>query len=227
MIEGVSDNSIADELLMIAHDPGLRQSVYQELGEYCHTCRNRLNSLKLSIFLAMRLSNDVNSDRWSFIERQYLELERSVDRVQALCRPMTLSMVSIAFDLLIEERADEWADEMAVGGCLLECVPPPTRAVAAFDVERMGQVLDAIVQWRAGGVARGRTARLQWWVEAGTAHVAWSEEGTSPDGPAPEGAKWVMPLVARVILTHHGEYRVAENQGWRLEFSWPSMLASA
>ena len=42
------DDALGGQLLRIARDPDLRQRVYEHLREYCHQCRNRLNSLKLS-----------------------------------------------------------------------------------------------------------------------------------------------------------------------------------
>src|SRR5258707_9571590 len=108
MPDRLAEGSLADQLLEVARDPTLRQSVYLRLGEYCHQCRNRLNSLKLSLFLAMKQSDQGLRHEWGLIERDYLELERIVDRVQMICRPMTLSRVSLALDLLFEDRREEW-----------------------------------------------------------------------------------------------------------------------
>lgn len=226
MIDSLSEGLLADQLLVIVREPRIRQAVYEELGEYCHMCRNRLNSLKLSLFLAKKQSTGRRVEDWERIERHYVELERAVDRVQTICRPMTLSPVSIGLELLIEDRRAEWIRLMAESGCELECVPPPARALAAFDVERMGQALDALIRWRAGDPSPGRLARLRWWVEAGTAHLAWEEERSTPVRPSDEGATWNLPLLVRIVLAHGGDLRLTDDSDWRLRLSWPAAAGS-
>jgi hypothetical protein len=217
-----TDGSLAQQLLEAARDPTLRHSVYLQLGEYCHLCRNRLNSLKLSLFLAMKHSNDGRLREWDLIETQYLELERVVDRVQTIFRPMTLTRVTIALDLFFEDRREEWTRLIAAGGGDLEWVRPRVRGMASFDVERMGHALDALVKWRAGALVPDRVARLRWWVEAGLAHISWEETLFSPMTPSDDETTWTLPLIARVVEAHGGEFRLTEAKTWRLDLSWPA-----
>jgi hypothetical protein len=224
MLRGLTDTALADQLLRIARDPNLRRMVYEQLGDYCHQCRNRLNSLKLSLYLAMRHSPTADAGHWSTIDGHYQELERRVDRVQTLCRPLMLSRVTLGLDLLIDDRRAAWTRSMATAGRVLEFDPPADRAVASFDVERMGQALDSLIAWRAGDPGSAPSARLSWWVAEGESHLAWEElrTGTSQP-PSNEGATWTLPFLARIVMAHGGDYRVEDHRGWRLDLSWPSL----
>ena len=223
-----TSDPLADQLLRIAHDPDLRQAVYGRLGEYCHQCRNRLNSLKLSIYLAMKQAPASTLDFWEEINGHYQALESRVEQVQWLCRPISLSRVSLGLDLLIDDRRPAWASSMESKGRGLEVIPPADRAIANFDVEQLGRAIDAVVDWRAAEPGSNGPPELRYWVEAGVAHITWAEPGTpaSPGlGSCPHehrASTWALPLVARVILAHGGDYRIETDRGWRLEISWPS-----
>ena len=54
----IEETRLSRQLMEFARDTTLRQEVYKRLGEYCHQCRNRLNSLKLSLYLVKRQSHD-------------------------------------------------------------------------------------------------------------------------------------------------------------------------
>lgn len=226
MFQSLSDPEIADQLLRIAREPVVRREVYERLGEYCHQCRNRLNSLKLSLYLLMRLSDDPEGGRWASVDLYYQELERRVDQIQKICRPIVLSKVNLGLDLLIDDRRESWRRLMARAGKSLEFHPPELRVVAGFDVEWMGQCLDALVAWRAGDCASGSEARIAWWEAAGRTHLVWEEFGEpsmiEPPQQSRDEATWALPLLARVVQSHDGELQVRSDPGYRLEICWPS-----
>jgi hypothetical protein len=215
-----------DPLLRVARDSDLRGMVYDHLRDYCHLCRNRLNSLKLSIYLAMRQANSEAADPWIEIENHYRDLEARVEQVQFLCRPMVLSRVRLGLELLIDDRRTVWTRMMAEQGRGLELVPPAERAVASFDVEALGRALDSVVAWRASNDSGGRSARVRWWVGGGLAHVSWEEPATPRRSknlpPSEEAPAWTLPVLARVAQAHGGDYRIESDRGWRLEVAWPS-----
>lgn len=226
MLPGMTDAPAGDFLLRIARDAELRQAVYDHLREYCHQCRNRLNSLKLSIYLAMKQSPRPSAENWSEIDRQYRELESRVDLIQFLCRPLVLTRVTLGIDLLVEDRQDAWSRSMAAEGRSLEVVPPAQRAVASFDVDGMGRALDALVAWRSADASASRSAELRWWVEGDRAHVTWDEPSPPTrrkvDRPSGSPPGWTLPLLARIILAHDGDYRLETDRGWRLDVTWPT-----
>jgi hypothetical protein len=226
MHPGPTDNDLTNQLLRIAYDPDLRQKIYERLGEYCHQCRNRLNSLKLGLYLVARQPSGSTSSVWKEIERLYVQLERRVIQIQTLCRPMSLSRVTLGIDLLIHDRQEAWTQLMESNGKTLDFVAPAERAIASFDVERLGQAMDSVIAWRALERDSGGSARLRWWVEAGYAHVAWEESISGVkcevSNHRDQGDSWALPMLARIALAHGGDYRVQDDRDWKLEVSWPS-----
>ena len=225
MLQGSTDGDLAGQLLQIAREPILRGLVYERLGDYCHQCRNRLNSLKLMIYLMMKLTPAPTVGTWEEINRHYGDLERRVDQIQNLCRPMIVTRVTLELDLLIDDRREAWTRSMIANGRTLEFVAPAERALASFDVDRLGQALDAIVAWRAGDESAERPARLLWWVESGRVHLSWEEPASTRSGvqcrPMARGSIWALPLMARVADAHGGECRLRQDRGWQLDVSWP------
>jgi hypothetical protein len=230
MLHSLSDNLLTDQLFRLAREPDLRAEIYERLGEYCHQCRNRLNSLKLSLYLVMRQSPGSAEGRWAAIDRHYKALERRVDEIQTLCRPFALSKVTLGLDLLIEDRRKSWGDAMSRSGKTLEFNRPSERAVASFDVERLGKSLDDLVTWRAGDPEAGSSARVHWWQESGSIHFLWEESGMpsslAKGSEPPDPATWTLPLLARVVLAHEGDIRVQNDGPYRVELSWPTGLSS-
>lgn len=155
MPQGTTDTVLGDLLLLVARDSGLRLEVYEHLREYCHQCRNRLNSLKLSLYLAMRQSSLPTSDPWAEIEQHYRDLESRVEQVQFLCRPLVLTRTTLGLDLLIADRREKWTRQMAEQGRGLELIPPKDRAVASFDVDTLGR---CSTRWSPGGPRSDRPA---------------------------------------------------------------------
>ncbi len=226
MPQSLGDHLLADQLLRIAREPELRREIYDRLGEYCHLCRNRLNSLKLSLYLMIRQSAGSLDRRWEEVDRHYQELERRVDQIQMLCRPLRLTRVTLGLDLLIDDRLESWNGLMERSGKTLEFVRPSERAVASFDVELLGQALDALVAWRAGDLDAGPASKVRWWAESGYVHLVWEESGTpqtSPNGSGVgAGATWTLPLLARIVLAHDGDIEIQNDRGFRLQLAWPT-----
>ena len=226
MLPGTTDQHLGDYLLRIARDPEVGLRVYEHLRDYCHQCRNRLNSLKLSIYLAIRQSPSNSAEPWLETERHYRALEYQVEQIQRLCRPMVLSRVTLGLDLLIDDRRDAWTQQMVAWGKNLEIIAPEQRAVASFDVDCLGRALDAVVAWRASTRSDVRSAKMRWCVEDEVITLTWEEPSWVPSeddhATSPEGVAWTLPLLARVAIAHGGDYRIDTEGGWFLELSWPT-----
>ena len=213
-------------LMEIAEDPLLQDDLDQILADYCHQCRNRLNSLKLSLYLVKRQSSGKLPAAWGALESNYQILEDQFERIQSICRPICLSLVTIALDLLFEDRRVGWSKIMADRGQELELLKPEGRCVARFDVHHLGTALDAMVAWRAEQGARVSKTCLRWWVEAGQAYVKWTEPlALDQDGkttPSRPETAWTLPTLSRVVAEHGGNLEIDDRDGWVLTLSWPS-----
>jgi hypothetical protein len=223
----MSGHELTHHLMGIVGDSELRQFVYEHMGEYCHQCRNRLNSLKLCIYLAKRQDPPASPSELGILEDKYAVLERSIDLVQTLCRPMSLSLATLGLDLLIQDRMPRWIARAIDIDVDFLCVPPADRAIAPFDPDRMGQVLDLLWDWRMRRLEPGSTVQFGWKVERGFASVVWDEQ---PNGFASSPASsvhsdsdaWALPLITRVIEAHGGKASLREGDAWRLDMTWPT-----
>jgi hypothetical protein len=221
MLRGTMDDRLENLLLEVARDPELREEVYQHLRQYCHECRNHLNSLKLSLYLAIKRTASPTPPAWAEVERSYQNLETRIEQIHFLCRPIQLSRVTLALDLLMEDRRSFWVGRMADQGGGLVLEPPPVRAVASFDVDSLGRVFDSLVGWRATVGPGGRSAVLRWWIKDEVAHLEWDEPDADPS-PG-ESSAWTLPMLARIIVAHGGDCRVESERGWRLKVFWPAV----
>ena len=227
MIDRTIGSDLVSVLMEIAQNPALQRDLDKILGDFCHQCRNRLNSLKLSLYLAKRQSPNRVTETWRDLESDYQALERQFERVQTICRPMCPSFVTIDLSLLFEDRRLNWSKILTDQGLELEFVRPQGRCLARFDVNQMGAALDAVIQWRAEQGSLATRTLLKWWDDSGRTHVEWVEAASivrrekTPSPPRPEVA-WTLPNLAQVVAEHGGTIKVDERNGWVLSFSWPS-----
>lgn len=226
MLDSAANPGLIAQLMEIVQDPRLRGDVEHLFGDFCHQCRNRLNSLKLSIYLAKRQSAQTSTDAWKSLESDYQILEDQFKRVQTICRPLGLSPVTIALNLLFDDRRASWSNIMAAAGRKLEFQQPCDGTVARFDVDQLGAALDAMVAWRAEQGASAARTMLCWWVEAQQACVTWTETESlgagTPTRPTRKDLVWTLPILTRIVTEHGGTLQVDEQAGWTMKLTWPT-----
>jgi hypothetical protein len=232
MAEAGIVGGLAGSLLNITTDPARIDELYKLLGEYCHVFRNRLNSLKLSLYLARRAGNDPCAPPWAELERRYQDVENLIDRVQTICRPIRLDLIRLSPGAVLEDRGRIWAGWMARNGVSLALSPPGQKAEGTFDPNRLLQALDALVDWRSRAGDPGTSARLAWsldchrflieWEEQGPGRPAFDEE-TDEDRPA----ELALPLISRVMAAHGGTMTVGLEGGLRVRLRWPREVGTA
>ncbi len=229
--EGCS-TELSEILTRVATSPGQTSYLQSILGGYCHQSRNALNCLKMSLYLARKASACDDQARWNDVDARYLRAERFVERLQALCRPLTLSLVKLPLNLLFDDRKSGWERSLSVFNRRLAIEPPAQPAVGAFDPIRLGEALDELVAWRARVGRAGSVLRARWQVEDGEFHVAWDEPAVecprrekppvdTPSAPLCGIEVLVIPLLARIMTVHGGRLDVERSASWKLDLRWP------
>jgi signal transduction histidine kinase len=225
---------LAGVLARVAANPGQTRHLHEILGGYCHQYRNLLNSLKMTLYLARRGVDASVDDAWPGLERRYLLVEWFVDRLQQLCRPLSLNRVRLPLILLIEDRRSSWTETLARRGRRLLLEPPAEDAVGSFDPLWLGQGLDDLVDWRASAGRPGTDLRIRWSFDGGGSNVVIDEpERTGPPTPTRTGtyrelddaaaglSALTIPFLTRVMTLHRGTLIAHGPEPWRLCLRWP------
>jgi hypothetical protein len=200
-------------LLVLLAEPGRAKELHDLLGDFCHMVRNRLNSLKLGLYLAQR-GGLVASPDWSSVEGRYREIEQFVERFQAICRPMALCPMSIALGTVLSERLATWSGWMARRGRTLEWLPPAEEPELWIDPSHLTAALDSWACWRAQDGASGTAVRVSWQATAHDVRWTWSEPETVPwSGESERPPELAVALLARVAHEHGGRLMVDGTAG--------------
>lgn len=213
-------------LLRVAGDPEYRAKIYDALGTFCHQCRNQLNTLKLSFYLAGRSGAPGDPEAWSEQQRRYHEVEQIFDRLQQICRPMTLSPVRVPISLLWDEVFLSWTDQLRARGILFQTVPPSTPVVGDFDPTRLRPALDAFVDWRARVGRSGQIVTFSWSATEAAFLLDWSESAAvahegDADFPVRATECFALPYLARVLAAHGGTLECESRSRFRVRMRWP------
>lgn len=221
----------ADSLLDIARADEVRSTLEERFSDYCHACSNRLNSLKLSLYLAQRQPAGRSDRLLQTARERYQLLEQQFELFRAVCRPLKLSPVRLDLALLIEDRRASWTKVLAGQGVQLVVEPPGRPVEVWLDADRLGRALDAMVEWRGRVCRPGVVATLDWGRRnrpgsPGLVYLAWREfdlpagKGVVPDPSLV--STWALPVLTRVVTEHGGSVSCREKDGWQAEILWPS-----
>lgn len=236
-----SAEELARALARIARDPGATCRLHDVFGGFCHQFRNLLNSLKITLYLAKKHGAPGGDDPWSGLEPRYALAERFIDRFQLICRPMTLNLVRLPIDALFQDREASWSTLLNARGKRLRLGPGDASTPGAFDPMRLGAGLDDLVIWRARAGNPAADLRVRWSADAAGFCVEWDEpcptDSTSPDPGGPSFdltqdtdttsieadvlAALTVPLLTRVMTSHHGALVEGGPGPWSLTLRWP------
>ena len=201
----------------VANSPPQTAALYRLLGDYCHAARNRLNSLKLELYMARRAGCDLGG-----LEGRYMEVEMMLEQLQAICRPIRLMPIHAALGTMVNERRSAWESVWGGNrGARLRVEPPPGAAVSAvFDPIRLGQGLDGLVAWRGQSARAGISATIRWRDEG--RHVVWEWQEPPGEPPAiPTAAAMAVPMLAKVVVAHGGTLAIDVEYGFHLRLHLP------
>jgi hypothetical protein len=228
MLDGVVVDDLTRHFLQVAADDGRSSDLSQTLRVFFHDARNRLNSLKIGLYLARRAAS-MTGAIWDELDQSYRGLEQLVDRLQMICRRGELATISGDVGHWLEERRPIWASKLGTAGRRLDWAPPAMPAIGHFDPMRLIQGLDALVAWRAGEGGHDGPVLLTWRRKDDHFHVEWSEEGLRPEQPL-EGrdgrsVSMALPLLAHIMTAHGGSLSVSGRGGLVVRMTWPANRA--
>ncbi len=233
------ESATAAEPTLLAHsippvmtDPEKLHELRRLLSGFSHRCRNSLNGMKMSLYLFRREARERIPSCWGDLERKYQQIEVLFDHLQALYRPMTLTMVRSSLGLLISDRAPKWQSSLQGTERTLHLDPPAQEDVGDFDPIQLGIGLDALASWRAESTERGTHTRVGWRIHDGSFEVSWKEQSkvlpcTSffaigpGSNPTPPPHSVVLPLLARILQAHGGQLESPDESALCLKFRWP------
>jgi len=227
-----SGGLISDPLCRIVDDPARIESLHDILGPFCHESRNILNSLKMSLYLAQRDAGERGSKALKDVEAYCVEIEELYDRLQLICRPISLTCVRMSLGLLIDDRRRSWSDRFEVRRRTLEIAAPRRTDVGHYDPNLLGRALDAFVLWRAERGQPDQTARLSWSIKGGAFVLDWFESGSGTESmevsqlgdPLHNQGSFALPFLARVVVAHGGTIQHLKDSGIHVRLSWPQSV---
>ena len=214
----------AETLLEIACDPARVAELYGCVGEFCHLLRNRLNGLQIGLYLARRSdATGANAAVWDDLEAHYREAERVLELFQNICRPISLTTISVGLNLVLDEFTSRWAPRFAARGARLSSTIAEADGPSHLDPTRLAQGLDALASWRIHRAEPGRQTSIRGWVGQGRSRVEWTENVSSP---CDHNGELPLAALARVLSAHGGSMSRDVRGGWGLRLDWPHAGAS-
>ncbi len=218
-------------------DEGQLEPLRQALSGFNHRCRNMLNSMKMGFYLTKRAATGPMPERWEELSLTYTEVERLFDVIQAIYRTMSLTLVRQPFRAMVDERRETWRGLFERRGLTLTIEPPSRESAGEFDAMRLASALDGFIAWRASLLRPGGGAVLSWSTSGGRFQVTWKEASGSaappePAIPTPPHAalsattrSLSLPLLARVIVEHHGRLSWTPGADVEAYFWWPQAVS--
>lgn len=224
-------------LWRIAQNEASVDALYQILGEFCHTFRNRMNSLQLYLYLSGAdrtgtncldpLGKSLTDDRCLALDCAYRSLLEVIDRLQGICRPSRSDPTSLPFPLLLEDRLAAWRRRHAGRVASIEVEPVEVSDLEVLDTMRLAHGLNGIADWRLGSARPGTRLTLSWRSTSRHVELEWIETypADHPDqsGQGPDDLAGVLPLalLARLVSSHGGTMNFRPEPSFRLSLSWP------
>lgn len=213
-------DGLAGALLRCVEEPDRIPMIQVLLDRYCHRLRNRLNSMKLSLYLARRLSGNPSGPDWVRADSAYRSMEAMIEQVQLFCNPLQPSLAEGDLNHWIEQRVPDWQRVLAQRAIRLETGGPREALPSRFDWNRLAQGLDALITfWASHGCSDG-TIRLSWRRDPGRFQVRFESESSLIQTQG-DAENLGLPVLARVLRAHQGTLAIAAD-ACAIELSWPA-----
>ncbi len=220
-------DGLSRALLSVASEPLRTDALYKVLGEFCHAVRNRLSCLKISMHIARLDAPEADRASWEELERMYGAIERFMEQLHTICRPVNLDPVPIELGLVMEDRRVAWTYWLARRRIHLSWNPPPKEPTGLLDPIKLADALNAFICWRAETIEPDSEVHLTWEPEDEDQQhcLTWIETTPEPvrdtrrSGSGP--AALALAMLARVISAHQGTIEVDAAAGLRVRLRWP------
>src|SRR5262249_1748191 len=167
----------------------------------------------------------------------YQEIERLFDHLQAIYRPMMVTLVRSPLGRLVADHTPKWRSWLQSHGRTMRLDPPRQDPPGDFDPLQLGMGLAALIAWRAETEEAGRQPRLSWRIDEGFFEVCWDEaRRSSPlrrrDRQSRRSTRstasgqvipLAIPLLARIVTAHGGCLESAHepSTGFCMRLRWP------
>ncbi len=222
-------DGMTSRLLILARDSQQVDQLYQVVRGYCHTVKNRLNCLRLALYLADRPEG--RDGAWDEVDQRYREIEQFIERFHTFCRPLTLMPLGVSLGMILEERRPLWSEWLAARNRSLLWSPPKEDVHGHLDPTQLTTTLDGLVRWRAQIGPEGAAVRVAWRAVAGRLRLHWTETASAtPTGgtrtepvPVDRPPCLALPLLARVAAAHGGGVQWVPGSGFRIEIDLPGV----
>jgi len=233
--EGPAEEGLSTSILRLIDNPERIEHLRQMLSSFNHRCRNSLNGIKMSLYLCKHEVNGPKPRCWFELERTYQELERLLDRLQVISRPLPLTVVRSPLGRLVDERLPSWRSWFNVRGRTIQVDAPGDDPPGDFDPMYLGLGFDAFVAWRAEAAHADWQTLLRWRISDGFFELSWEEaclengppahdgeisqiQGSSPNGGVDSLA---LPLLARIVSAHGGYLETDSDPALAMRLGWP------
>ena len=227
--ERPAEVELCSSLMGIVQDNRKIDQLRDELSGFSHRCRNLLNGMKMSLYLVRRGADRPLPAWWVDVEHSYGGIEKLLDRLQLIYRPMTLTLVRAPFGSLVQDHELHWREYFRACGQPLEIAPPDQESSCAFDPMLLSGSFDAFLRWRASMVHPGQRACLSWHTTDTQLEVSWSETAIKATATRTQrhahtsisDLSLALPLLARVITAHHGTIQLSPSAEFKVLFTCP------
>ncbi len=222
-------DGLSNALLSIASDEDQIALLHHHLDRYCHRFRNRLNSMKLCLYLGKKTAGESETPQsvWRELEARYRVLESLVEQFQHFCRPFNVTPMELPMGSFLEELRRAWLHRLSEKEIDFELVPPHHPVKSYLDPSRMAQGLDALACWRGSVIPPGSSILLSWWEEEGSVYLGWEEPepnlSAQADPTEELQANIALPILARILNAHGGTLEVSSQECFELHLRWPSL----
>ncbi len=237
--DGTAEEALTASLLRLVGSDRQVEFLRQDLSGFSHRCRNLLNGMKIGFYFVRRKAAQPLPSWWDEVERHYQGIEGLFDQLQAIYRPISLTLVCAPFGSLVQDRQQAWSEWLKARGGRLDTIPPQRELAGEFDPMYMSMALDSLVRFRAAAAPAGQSIQFSWRTSKLGFEVTWREPAADVQSPLPAAAATdestsgcsadlpmlALPLLARVMTAHQGAMEWGREPEFHVVLRWPLVQA--